>query len=267
MKAQVYDTKGSKVKEISLPSVFSEEIRPDLIKRAVLVLQANKRQKYGATPRAGLEVSAKLSKRRRDYRGVYGQGRSRIPRKVMIRRGTQFVYTGALVSGAIGGRRAHPPKSEKNFDQKLNKKENKKAIRSAIAATADKASLENKGFKTVSNTPIIIDKLETLSKTKDIVNLLNKLGLEKELERASTKTIRSGKGTLRGRKYKKSKGPLVVVSKKEKIVDACKNIAGFDVTTTKSLNAELLAPGAEPGRLTVWSLDSISELDKEKLFA
>jgi large subunit ribosomal protein L4e len=213
-----------------------------------------------------MEVSAKLSKRRRNYRGVYGQGRSRIPRKVMIRRGTQFVYTGAFVSGAIGGRRAHPPKSEKNFDQKLNKKENRKAIRSAIAATIDKSCLENKGFKTVSNVPFIIDKLETISKTKDIITLFTKLGLEKEIERATNKTIRPGRGTLRGRKYKKVKGPLIIVSQKEKIVDACKNIAGFDITTIKSLNAELLAPGAEPGRLTIWSLDSVNELAKEKLF-
>ena len=184
----------------------------------------------------------------------------------MIRRGTQFVYTGALVSGAIGGRRAHPPKSEKNFDQKLNKKENRKAIRSAIAATANKMYSEKKGFSVIENVPIIVEKLETLTKTKEIITLLNKLGLEKEVERASTKKIRSGKGTLRGRKYKKTKGPLVVISKKEKLFDACKNIAGFDVTTTQSLNTELLAPGAEPGRLVVWSLDSINELEKEKLF-
>ena len=266
MKTKTYDVKGNKGKQVSLPKVFSEEIRPDLIKKAVLVLQANRRQKYGATPRAGMEVSAKLSKRRRHYRGVYGQGRSRIPRKVMIRRGTQFVYTGALVSGAIGGRRAHPPKSEKNFDQKLNKKENKKAIRSAIAATVDKEHLKNKGFKSLDNSPIIISDLENLSKTSEVVKLFEKIGLNEELVRASNKSIRPGKGTTRGRKYKKTKGPLVVVSNKNNIVKACKNIAGFDITTTRSLNAELLAPGAEPGRLTIWSLDSITELEKERLY-
>ena len=128
---------------------------------------------------------------------MYGSGRSRIPRKVMIRRGTQFVYTGAFVSGAIGGRRAHPPKSEKNFDKKLNKKENRKAIRSAIAATIDKTYLENKGVNDIINYPLVIKDLETLTKTKDIINLLNKLGLKTELKRASTKKIRPGRGTFK----------------------------------------------------------------------
>ena len=74
MKSATFTKTGVKGKEISLPTHFSEEIRPDLIKRAVLVIQANKRQQYGADPRAGMEYSASLSKRRRAYRGSYGRG-------------------------------------------------------------------------------------------------------------------------------------------------------------------------------------------------
>jgi len=270
MKTKLYDLNGKEIKEIKLPLIFSEEIRPDLIKRAVLNLQSNRRQKYGATPRAGMEVSAKISKRRRDYRGVYGSGRSRIPRKVMVRRGTQFVYTGALVSGAIGGRRAHPPKSEKNFEKKLNIKENRKAIRSAIAATISTEYLMKRGSKIGKNYPLIIKDLETLTKTKDILNLLNMLGLKNELERSSKRSIRPGKGTLRGRKYKKPKGPLIVVApgkeNNKKIIDACKNIPGVDVSNVNSINVELLAPGAQPGRLTIWSEDSLIDMDKKRLF-
>jgi large subunit ribosomal protein L4e len=43
-------------------------------------------------------------------------------------------------------------------------------------------------------------------------------------------------------------------------------LAGFDISNVNSLNAELLAPGAVPGRLTVWSLDAIEKMKKEKLF-
>lgn len=266
MKADIYNLEGKKVKEIELPSIFSEEIRADIIKRAVLTLQFARRQRYGTKPSAGMDYSAKLSRRRKDYRGGYGRGTSRIPRKVMLRRGTQFIYVGAVVSGTRGGRKAHPPKAEKIFEKKINKKENRKSIRSAIAATIDKEYLIKKGFNSLEKIPLIIEGLEKLSKTKEIIELFKKLGLEKEIIRASKKRIRSGKGTMRGRKYKKVKGPLIVVSKKEPMSKACSNLPGFDISTVKSLNAELLAPGAEPGRMVVWSLDSINKLEKDKLF-
>jgi large subunit ribosomal protein L4e len=266
MKTNVYNLEGERVKEIELPSVFSEEIRPDVIKRAGLVLQSAKRQRYGANPRAGMEYSAKLSKRRKDYRGSYGKGISRVPRKVMLRRGTQFVLTGAVVSGTVGGRKAHPPKSEKIFKIKINKKENKKGIRSAIAATIDKDYLIKKGFSSLDKVPLVVEGLEKLSKTSDAIKLFKTLGLENEIKRASKKTIRSGKGTMRGRKYKKVKGPLIVVSKKDSSDMACNNLAGFDISNVNSLNVDILAPGATPGRMIIWSLDSIKKLDKEKLF-
>jgi large subunit ribosomal protein L4e len=253
MKTKVQNLQGKEIKDIDLPKAFSEEVRPDLIKRAVLSLQSSRRQDYGASLRAGMDYSAKLSRRRKKYRGGYGRSMSRIPRKVMLRRGTQFVYTGAVVSGTVGGRRAHPPKAEKDLGQAINKRENRKAIRSAIAATAEKK-------------PIVIEKLESLSKSKDALSLFTKLGFEKEVERGSNKKIRPGKGTLRGRKYRKSKGILVVVSNESAISKACRNLAGFDVSNVNSLNAELLAPGAVPGRLTVWSLDAIEKMNKEKLF-
>ncbi len=267
MKSTIFSTKGEKVKDLELPKQFSEKVRPDLIKRAVLVIQNNNRQPYGADPRAGLEYSATLSRKRKDYRGGYGRGMSRIPRKVMLRRGTQFIYTGAIVSGTTGGRRAHAPKAEKIFDQKINNKERQKAIRSAIAATADKEFLKEKGITVQDNVPLIIDKLESLNKTKEVKDLLIKLNLSPELERADNKKIRAGKGTMRGRKYRKAKGPLVVVSGKDtKVAEACKNLPGFEVVEVKSLNAELLAPGAVPGRYVIWSLDAIQKLDKENLF-
>jgi large subunit ribosomal protein L4e len=182
MKVTTHTNKGMKGKEVSLPKQFSEEVRPDLIKRAVLVIQSNKRQKYGAHERAGMDYSATLSRRRRDYRGSYGKGMSRIPRKVMLRRGTQFIYTGAVVSGTIGGRRAHPPKSQKNWGQKINKNERRKAIRSAIAATMVEEMVEDRGHK-FGKFPLIIEKLEDIKKTKELKELLIKLGLEKEIER------------------------------------------------------------------------------------
>ena len=132
---EIFDTTGKKKSEMVLPSQFNEEIREDLIKKVAVALLANKRQQYGAKLRAGLDYSARVSKKRRDFRGSYGHGISRVPRKVIVRRGTRFIWIGAIVSGTRGGRRAHPPKAEKIWNQKINKKERLKAIRSSIAAT------------------------------------------------------------------------------------------------------------------------------------
>ena len=265
MKSKTYTNKGEKGKEIDLPRHFSEEIRPDLIKRAVLAIQANKRQQYGGDVRAGMDYSATLSRRRKDYRGGYNAGRSRIPRKVMLRRGTQFIYTGAVISGTVGGRRAHPPKAEIIWEQKINKNERRKAIRSAIAATNIKELIDKRGHKT-KEIPIIINKLEDLKKTKELKDLLIKLGLDKELERSAKKKIRAGKGKTRGRKYRSAKGPLIVLEKNTLLQKAASNIPGVEVCIVDSLNAELLAPGTEPGRLTIWSTGALEKLNKENLY-
>ena len=96
MKLKVVDFKNKETKTVALPKQFNESLRPDLVKRAVLALQANRRQKYGAKPDAGTRYSAYLSKRRHNYKGTYGIGQSRTPRKVLNRKGTRFYYVGAF---------------------------------------------------------------------------------------------------------------------------------------------------------------------------
>ena len=123
MKLAVYNLNNEKVKEINLPRQFNEQPRPDLVRRAVLAVQSHKRQPYGAKPEAGKRASAVLSRRRRDYRGSYGLGISRVPRKILSRGGTRMNWVGAFAPGTVGGRRAHPPKAGKD-KQKRKKKSN-----------------------------------------------------------------------------------------------------------------------------------------------
>jgi len=264
---KIINLEGNKVKEINLPIQFHEPYHPNLIKRAVWTIQSNKRQPYGAKERAGLEYSSTLSKRRRDYKGVYGKGLSRTPRKVMWRRGTQFGYVGATAPGTVGGRKAHPPKAEKIFKKKINMKERRKAIRSALTATFNIELIKQRNHKIPENFPFIIeDKIESLEKTKDVINILKKLGFEKEMERSEKKKVRAGKGKTRGRKYKKKKGLLIVVSKQCKLISSAINIPGTDIVEIKNINAELLAPGTHAGRLTLFTESAIEKLEKEKLF-
>jgi len=110
MKVPVLDKTGKESGKKELPSQFNETVRPDLIHRAVLTVQANSRQPYGSNVDAGMLVSAKLSRRRRDYKGAYGIGISRSPRKIMTKHGTRFNWVGALAPNTRGGRRAHPPR-------------------------------------------------------------------------------------------------------------------------------------------------------------
>jgi len=267
MKLSILDASKNKTGEIELPWQFSEEYRQDLIQRAVLAMQSHKRQAYSSSSEAGKRASAKLSRRRRDYRGSYGVGISRVPRKILSRRGTRMNWVGAFAPGTVGGRRAHPPKTERIWWKKINEKERLKALRSAIAATISKDIVAGHGHSVPINYPFVLDeKFELLDKTASIIAAFRVLGLGSELSRAEEKKVRAGKGKSRGRKYRRKKGPLIVVSKKCSLSQAAANIPGIDVVEVKSLNAELLAPGAKPGRLTLWTSQAISIMKNKNLF-
>ena len=276
MKAQVLDLEGNKEKDIELPGCFDEEIREDIIKRAFESEISNFRTPYGSFEFAGKlsSASGKLKHARRKWKTAYGKGISRVPRKIMSRRGTQFRWVGAFASGTVGGREAHPPKPYKNWERKINKKERVKAIRSAIAATADLSRIISR-YKTINdknfNLPIIIDsKINDIKKTKElkqkICSLLEKIspsvagvGLRED------KKVRAGKGKNRNRKYKSSKGVLIVSSKEIESGEGLKGL-GVDFITINKLNVRSLAPSGVPGRLTIYTEDAIDEMKKmEKL--
>jgi large subunit ribosomal protein L4e len=266
MKLPIFDTNNKKVGECPLPKLFEEPIRPDIIGRAVLALRSRNITPYGSKKDAGMRSSARLSKRRRDYRGSYGFGISRTPRKILSRSGTRMNWVGAFAPNTVGGRRAHPPKSKKII-LKVNKKERKMAIRSCIAATVSRSAVEGRGHYIPKEYPFIIDDSFTeLSKAKDMLLSLKSLGFDKELVRVARKKFRSGKGKMRGRKIISRIGPLIVISKKGKVTAAASNIPGVDVVSVQELNAEMLAPGQIPGRLTLWTKGAIGALEKGNLF-
>lgn len=248
MKTNIYSLANTKQEAIDLPIQFLEPVRKDLIKRAVLAMQSHRYQPYGTDPRAGTRQGRTTSKRRRKFSTVYGTGSSRVRRKAMWRRGSQFGWVGAFIANAVKGRAAFPPNAEKVIKEKINKKERKKAIRSAIAASE---------FK------IVEDKLESIAKTKEFLNALIRLGYEKDL---GSRKIRAGKGKMRGRKYKTRKAPLVVVSKDCPTIKAGRNLLGLDIVEVQNLNAELLAPGTLPGRKAIWTKSAVDRLEKERLF-
>jgi large subunit ribosomal protein L4e len=250
-----------------LPKQFDEPVRTDLIKRAVLSVQSRARAPYGAAPDAGDRHAVDVSRRRRDYKGSYGKGISRVPRKVLNHRGGQFSWEGARAPGTKGGRRAHPPKASKDWERKLNEKENRKAIRSALAATVSKELVTKRGHHVPDSYPFLVaDSLEHVSKTKVLRDALVKLGFGLELTRSTRNTkSKTGRAGLRGRK-KQSKSVLIVTSANAPVMLAAHNMGGIDCVAVHELNAEFLAPGTHPGRLTLFTEGAIKQLEEKKLF-
>lgn len=251
MKADVFSLQGNKVKSIELPDQFSENYECDLVNRAVQVIFSNNRQSYGTMPLAGQGYSAKLSRRRRDYKGAYGKGISRVPRKTMWRRGMQFGWVGALAPGTVGGRRAHPPKAEKIWSLKINDKERRKAIRSALSGVVLKSKLI-----------VVENKFEDLKLAKDMKNVLKLL----KLDVTSVKRKKIGKAKSRGREFRYKKNSLVVTSKRCNANKAISNFPGYDVVDVRSLNANLLNLGYNNPRSCIFTEGALDLLAKERLF-
>lgn len=260
MKATVFNLKGEKSKQIDLPKVFSEKIREDIVSK---VLESKKiKQPYSPSPFAGKQFSArgKIRHRRHVWKTHYGKGIARVPRKIFSRRGAQFNWEAASIPSARGGMRAHPPKAFSMMGiLKINKKELKKAFYSSISATGNKDIISEKyGRLTekIKEAPIIVESKVTEIKTKELLPLLKKiLGEEIFSVAIKSKKIRSGRGKLRGRKYKKSAGLLIVVGNDESF-----KTNAFDVKKVKNLGVTDLSKGGL-GRLTLYTENAIKDLE------
>ena len=117
----VYAVSGGVAGTVDVPAAFATPYRPDIIKKAVLAAAANKRQPYGPAEGSGMRHSV----------STWGKGRgtARVQRVHDGRKATESPNN-------VSGRRAHPPRPERIWAQKVNKKELKIARQSALAATA-----------------------------------------------------------------------------------------------------------------------------------
>ncbi len=261
MKINVYSKDGRAKSKIDLPSVFDSPFRPDLIKRSVLTLQSSKRQPYGTDIMAGMRTSAHYHAKRHYRYSMMNKNMARMPR--VHNTSPHMSFKAKEVPQTVKGRRAHPPRTEKIWELTINRKEDVLALKSAIAATANKNLVQERGHKVngLSELPLILeDDVQEIKRTKDFEKLLLSLGLKDELERCKIKKERSGIGKLRGRRYKKKIGPLMVISDDKGISKAAVNLPGVNVVNVSDLNTEILAPGASAGRLTLWSKSAVEKL-------
>jgi len=241
--------------KVKLPGVFKAPIRPDIVCYVHDQMSKNRRQAYAVSELGGMAASAES----------WGTGRAvaRIPR--VRGGGTHRSGQGAFGNMCRGGRMFAPTKTWRRWHRKVNVKQRRYAIVSAIAATGIPALVMAKGHR-IEETPecplVLSDKVEECKKTKEAVRILRKTAAWKDVEKVyATKRFRAGKGKLRNRRRVMKRGPLVIYNKDNGICRAFRNIPGVTLLNVDKLNLLKIAPGGHLGRFCIWTEGAFRRLD------
>ncbi|CAK0890325.1 unnamed protein product [Prorocentrum cordatum] len=247
---------SAKAGTVPLPSVLTSPLRPDLVRYIHTAVSKNKRQAYAVTPRAGYETAAES----------WGTGRAvaRIPRAPGG--GTHRAGQAAFGNQARGGGMFCPTKIWRRWHRRVNVTQKRHAVATCLAASSLPPLVMARGHRigAVSELPLVVSSAaESMQKTKQAVELLNKLGCEEELQRiADSKKVRAGKGKMRNRRYTMRKGPLVIYEEDNGIVRAMRNIPGVETMCVTRMNLLKLAPGGNFGRFLIYTEGAMKKLDE-----
>jgi large subunit ribosomal protein L4e len=245
-----YDVEGKEAGEVQLPDVFRVPIRRDLIHRVFMSEFTASLQPKGRDPMAGKRTTAVSL-------GIH-HGLARVPR---VKGSTRA----RLAPFVRGGRRAFPLTVKENIREDVNRKERLMGTMSALAATAVPEMVRDRGHVFEAKaTPVVIDSavLEAVKRASDARGLLKKVGVYSDVERAAEGTrVRAGKGKMRGRRYVTPVSVLFIVDDVDSpFARAVRSFPGVDVVEPQLVSVLELAPGGEPGRLTVITSNSLEAL-------
>ena len=247
-RVHVVNLQGKSGELVSLPLAFSAPVRLDLIRRAVVAARSHRIQPHGTSPTAGRRHSVEWSGK--------GKGVARTPRLMNSN-------TGAQSPNTVGGGAAHPPKVNTIWAKKINRHERQAAFAAALAATREPALAKARGHRVPDgmHLPVVLETpVEAIATTADAREVLAKLKLWADVDRAQAGVhVRAGRGKRRGRFRRQPKSLLLVISEPEK-ARGFRNLPGVDVVAVGRLGPEDLAPGGDPGRLTVFSLAAVERL-------
>jgi len=251
-----FDDASQKSGSVPMPVALTTPLRPDLVRTVHTNVSKNKRQAYAVYAKAGYETAAES----------WGTGRAvaRIPR--VPGGGTHRSGQGAFGNMCRGGGMFCPTKTWRRWHRRVNVKEKRHAVVSALAASSLPPLVMARGHRIgeVSELPLVIsDGAESVQKTKEALDMLKKLGCEEELQKvADSKKVRSGKGKMRNRRYTMRRGPLVVYSEDNGIVRALRNIPGVETASVDTLNLLQVAPGGNFGRFIIWTESAFKKLNE-----
>lgn len=245
----ILSNEGKEVSRVNLPWFMALTPDKTIVKRVFFLLFSGWHQPQGRDPMAGKRYVAKS----------WGadHGLARVPR----------LHSGKAIFAptTVKGRLTHPPRAEKVIVKKVNKKEKMKAFLFAVAATANKKLITERGHKVPENLvlPVFFDSsVSNLTKASQVKTFLESIGLSEELERVREVKYRSGVSARRGRGKKKKVGPLFIVVKDEPLFKAARNIPGVSVVDVNLVSLRELAPNGRVGRLTLWSQKALEVLEQ-----
>jgi large subunit ribosomal protein L4e len=241
---------------VKLPDVLLAPIRPDIVHSIHTNMNKNHRQAYAVFKKAGHQTAAES----------WGTGRavSRIPR--VPGGGTHRAGQGAFGNMCRGGHMYSPTKIWRRWHRKINIKQKRYAVCSALAASALPSLVMARGHK-IDNVPevplVVSDSAEHLTQTKKALELLKKIGALADVTKSKdSKNLHKGKGKMRNRRYTMRRGPLMVFSDTDSTAQrAFRNIPGVEVASVESLNLLQLAPGGHLGRFCIWTKSAFQKLD------
>merc|ERR1712139_197246 len=243
----VFNEQGEVSGQVTLPAVFKAPIRPDVVHFVHSNMAKNSRQPYAVHKHAGHQTSAES----------WGTGRavSRIPR--VRGGGTHRSGQAAFGNMCRGGLMFAPTKTWRKWHHRINQKQRRYAVCSALAASTIPALLMARGHKIeqVPEVPVVCtNAIESLTKTKAAVALLKQLNAYDDVEKCqNSKQIRAGKGKMRNRRYVMRRGPLVIYNEDHGIKQAFRNLPGVELISVDRLNLLKLSPGSHLGRFCIWS--------------
>merc|ERR1712151_400780 len=218
-------------------------------------LSCNTRQAHGVNKKAGMKHSAES----------WGTGRAvaRIPR--VSGSGTHRSGQAAFGNMCRKGRMSHPLHTWRRWHRKVNLKQRRHALASAVAASACVPLVMARGHR-VMNVPtlplVLDDTVSQVSKTKEMIAVLKAFGAWDDVRRVvTTRKLRAGKGKLRNKRYKARRGLLIVTHDGcESLRRATRNIPGVDMCNINRLNIRQLAPGGHLGRFCLWTQSAFTAL-------
>ena len=247
----VLSLEGKADHQIPLPYLFEKEVKDWLIRRAVLAESSQNLQPQGHYLLAGMQTTAAYYGAMMSYRTGRHMGKAIRPREKL---GGGVQGKVKRIPSAVKGKRAHPHVIEKRLNEYIGRSEYIHALESAIAATA-----RPRGGEKGKMPLVILNEIESIKKTRDMVKVLKNLNLDGIIGKAAAGKNR--KGIRRSSKQRISKQAVLLILNEDKgAVSAARNIRGVKACTIKEISANRLAPGGNPINVAIWSEDAIKNV-------
>lgn len=250
------DNPSEKTSTLPMPAVLTSALRPDLVNYIHTNVSKNKRQAYSVSRRPGYGFAAES----------WGTGRAvaRIPR--VPGGGTNRSGQAAFGNQARGGGMFCPTKTWRRWHRRVNVTMKRHAVATSLAASCLPPLVMARGHRIgdVAELPLVVsDGAEAMTKTKNALELLKKVGCEEELKKiADSRKVRGGVSKIRNRRYAMRRGPLVVYAEDNGIVRAFRNIPGVETACVDRLNLLQLAPGGTFGRFLIFTEGAFKKLEE-----